>query len=1064
MKKTFTLCRLTALWSLLLFAVSMLSATPAAAQSREAQTVSGRVTTTDGQAVVGGTVAVKGTTIGTATDINGSYTIRVKKGATLTFSYLSCKTEEIVVNSQTQLDVVLEEDNTAVETVVVVGYGVQKKVSLVGSVASVGTKEITQSSAPNLAASLSGRLPGLTAIQTGGQPGNDDVNLYIRGASTFSDGGASPLILIDGVPRNNMSSIDPSEIETISILKDASATAVFGVRGANGVILITTRRGKAGSMKVDISAKYSMTKPIYHIDRVHSWEFAHLRNEALANDGLAPEFSASQIEKYKQGNSPFYPDRDIMKEVFKDFASQVQVNANMSGGTERAQYFVSMGYLNQGSLYNQNSHAKNGYDPSFKYNRYNLRLNADYQLAKSLKASLNLGADIGEANSPLSGELTTNSFEFTSARIIDLIRKTRPVEPGPVSVAGYTDNNGNPVEAGVPVFGLGGYSVYGLLNDSGYTTRTRSNFNSSLSLDWDLSFITKGLSTKGMVAFDINGESLLTGVSVFPFSYKVDNPASGTYVYRNSEESFANCVELSRSYRSARRINLQWSVNYARTFAEKHNVTAMVLAQRDNWINAPTDFNSTTLWGESALPYNVIGLAARATYNYDDRYLAEINMGYNGSEQFSPNKRFGFFPAVSLGWIVSNERFMKDKTPITMLKFRGSYGKVGNDKQGSSRFLYMDNISVSSSGVFSSLGNGNGMTVALIGNNSLTWETEKKLNVGVDLDLKYGLFAKFDYYDNRREGILISRKSIPSFQGIPESAFPRLNEGKMKSWGYEAELGYQKQITQDLFVRFSGNLSFNDNKVLYSDEQYLGDDYAYPYHFDGFRLGQSWGYRIDYSNGNGYINTQEELDKYIPMYENGTIGRPTLGDFCYKDTNEDGVINDADKVPIGYSDIPRYSYGATLSATYKFIDFTIQIQGMAQFTAATWMSPSEAPNNYAGSYTGIHRQAWTQERYEAGEAILHPALHTSDSNASRQDNDFFMQDRSFTRLKLIELGFTLPDRWTKSIGMRGVRFSVSGQNLVRWDNLLFDNIDPEQTSSYAYPLSKIVTFNLNINF
>lgn len=1027
------------------------------------KTISGKVVDKDGTPLIGATVMIINTTIGVVADMDGNFTINVPENAILRVSYLGFATQELPVGDKTFFNIIMLEDSNVLAEVVKVAYGTQKKVSVVGSVAAVGREDIIKSSAPNLTAALAGRLPGLTTLQTSGQPGRDDVLMYVRGVSTFG-GGTSPLILIDGVPRSNISSLDPSEIENITILKDASATAVFGVRGANGVILITTRRGKVGSMNIDILYKQSFQSPLYHRDDVDSWEFAHLRNEALRNDGKLPEFSDSEIMKFKEGDDPFYPNRDIQAEIFKNYSPQTQINVNMSGGTDAVQYFVSGGYLNQGSIFKQEGgKGKVGYDPSFSMDRFNLRLNVDYLLTKGMKVNLDLGGDIRESTAPLAGGLGGQSFESIAGRVLDIFRKTRPVDPGPLTVAGYKNNLGEDVEAGIPVYTVGGFNIWELINVAGYTQSTRSNFNSSIGLDWELDYITKGLSTKALIAFDVQGNSNLIGMSALSHRYIVNNPEDHLYTWAepvDNGSNYADIVRLSRGYLSEYRINMQYQLNYNRTFAEKHNVTGMFLAQRDNWIYQTSN--------EQALPFNMLGIAGRLTYSYDDRYLAEVNLGYNGSEQFTKKKRFGFFPAVSVGWVISNEEFMKNIKGINILKLRGSYGKVGNDKFGNNprydaRFLYLDNIIMTGGGVFGALGYGQGVGFNLIGNPSLTWETEDKKNLGLDLELASGIFLNFDYYKNFRSGILATRSDIPSFQGITQ--LPLLNIGEMKNWGGEIVLGYRKIFNKDLSVNVSSNFAFNDNEIVFISEQSRGEAYVYPYRSEGHRYGQHWGYKIDYSNGNGYINTVEELEKYKPMYENGTVGSPTLGDFAYIDQNGDGKISDEDMVPIGYGALPRINYSAILGTQYKGFDFSVQFQGIGQASRNFNYFIPEAPDGFAGYYNGVHRQSWTEERYLNGEPIEHPALHTSSSNSSYMGNDYYIQDRSFLRLKMVELGYSIPESLTQKLNLfKSARFSVSGQNLITWDRLITTDIDPEQESTYSYPLSRIVTFNVTLNF
>ena len=590
-------------------------------------------------------------------------------------------------------------------------------------------------------------------------------------------------------------------------------------------------------------------------------------------------------------------------------------------------------------------------------------------------------------------------------------------------------------------------NTYGEINRRGYRQEMTNNLNSSLSLDWGLDFITQGLSAKGMIAFDSHASTIMQGVrSLDTYAFEVARSADETSGYNAIRTNQDPAIRLSKDMLTRYYMNLQTSLNYARSFGN-HNVTGMFLYQRDNWDQYGAD-----------LPYNVVGIVGRATYNYDNRYLAEFNYGYNGSEQFAPNNRFGSFPAFSFGWIISNEKFLRDTKTLTNLKLRASQGLTGNDKLGSQRFLYQSFINMGG-GVFPTLGRGQSVIQGRMGNESLQWEMAKKSNLGIDMEFLQSLSLTVDLFKEDRSKILIGRNTIPQLQGVPLSNIPRVNIGEVDNKGFEAELTYRKVVNKDFNFLIKGNYAYNKNTVVYADEVQYGEDYAYRNRVTGFSIGQQFGYKIDYSNGNGYINTQEELDN-LPDYQVG--GTPRLGDFMYVDTNEDGVINDRDMVPIGYPTIPRVTYALSGSLNYKKVDFSFLLTGVGQTHRYTsgWGATEFA---LVGFYSGWHKQAWTAERYANGEEILYPALGMS-SGVSQQPNDVFIMDRSFLRLKTVEIGYTLPEKILNPMKIENLRFYMNGNNLLTFKKMPIDTVDPEQSDALVYPLTRMFNFGLNITF
>ena len=1011
------------------------------------RTLKGKVVDDKGESVPGAFVFVKGTQNGTMTDVDGNYVLpNVTEGVTIAASFIGFDDFEAVLGKQSTLNIVLKIGSEQLEEVVLVAYGAQKKVSVTGSIAAVQTKDITVSSSPNLSAALSGKLPGLTTIQSNGRPGGDDIALYLRGAGTTN--GSSPLILIDGVPRDNISNLDANEVASISILKDASATAVFGVRGANGVILITTRRGEEGTMHLSATADFSLQSFITEVDRIHSWEFAELRNQASRNDGVEESmlpYTQYMIDKYRKGDDPiFYPDRDVWREMFYQFAPQERINVNASGGSKQLKFFVNVGFVNQGGMGKNEGQDVLGYDPTFKLNRYSFRSNLDYQITPSFKLSANVGTYLDRVGSPTYNILSLGSMTAFMQQLVLRTWETPPSQPGPVTMPGY----------GVPANEIVSqpswdYNAYALANSFGFLRETKIKMNTSLIADWKLDSITKGLSTKFMVSYDSFGETNLNGVRTFDtYAATVGMSEGSNSFYTASRSNQNGAITLSKSVASRYYLNLQYSLNYARTFGGKHDVTGMFLLQRDNWQKAGAD-----------LPYNILGFSGRVTYGYDNRYFAEFNAGYNGSEQFAKEHRFGFFPAVSASWVVSNEDFLQGNPVISSLKLRASYGLVGNDSLGSDRFLYISELSLANSGPMSSLGYGKYIVQGKIGNEELSWEIARKQNYGIDIQLFQQFNVSVDVFREYRDHILLTRGTVPELQGVPLDNLPKMNMGVIENHGFEVDASWNKRFSKTARVTLKGNFGYNKNTQISMDEAILPESYAYRHRNEGYSIGQCWGYLIDYSNGNGYINTQEELDN-LPTYNVG--GTPRLGDFKYVDVNGDNVIDEKDISPIGYSTIPRITYGFTATGTFKGFDATVVISGIAKASRAYNI---RGVTEFAGTgfYTGAHLHAWTKERYENGEQILYPALGVT-SGCSIQANSYFIMDRSFCRLKSVEIGYTLPKKVLKKAGLERLRLYVNANNLFTIKNMPISHIDPEQSSPQTYPLTRTVSLGANIGF
>lgn len=1039
----------------------MVVGTGTALAQQSGKTITGKVLDENNQPMPGVTIIVDGTTNGTMTGSDGTFTLGgVTSGATVIVSCIGY-TDQVLPEGKTNYLVSLVPDSEMLEETVVVAFGQQKKLSVTGAISTVASADLRKTTSTRLDNALAGRVTGLTSMQSGGgQPGVDGATMYLRGAATTN--GKSPLILVDGVERDNIRTIDMNEVESISVLKDASATALYGVQGANGVILIQTRKGQKGKAQLNISVDQSWTSFTKEPSRLHSWEYCELRNEALMNDSQAPEFSEETIAKFRNpllGLDPSSPDYDnqvaIRKAVYcdndyyrmylKSNTPQTRANANISGGTDFVNYFVNVGYIHQGGNLNTESPDYLGYDPQCYMNRLSLRSNLDFHITKNLTASLNIASYAENVNMPAVGDLYRGDQSWMITDIIYQSQTILPISPGPV-----TDPRFGGVSDGVVGYNYLDRSAYEIINRRGFHTNKRKNLNTQFSVNWDLGeLVTKGLSVNGMAAYDTYNIGVLEGrKKERVYNVRVDYD-SETLSYSSSNGDKIEPLTMTSSRFSNYQIYVQGSINYARTFG-KHNVTAMATAYRRFWEGTSAD-----------IPYNVLGTAARATYSFDDRYLVEGNLGYNGSEQFAPSKRFGLFPSGSIGWIASNESFLKGNKYLTWLKFRASYGLVGNDSMGGLRFLYQDDNKIQSGNGFVQGLGGKIVKEGLIGNKSITWELSKKMNLGVEIGLFKDFRINVDYFTEKRDQILLKRRTVPSFQGVSSDYIPRVNMGKVDNHGVDVEVSYSHTFNRDFSISSRVNFGFNDNTAIELDEPMRSEEYAYQYHEEGFRLGQEFGYLIDWdSPGNGYFTSQDEIDSYYPY---GFGGKPRVGDFVYKDVNGDGVIDQKDLSPIGYSTtVPGLNYGISLGLNFKGIDFNVLFSGLGRYSKY-YSGQGVVEWTKQGTYFDWTRNGWTEERYKNGEKITYPAISTT-KTVSHTENDFFIQNRSFLRLKNIELGYTLPERFLSKVGVKALRVYVSGQNLFVWDNLRITHIDPEQNNSYGYPITKNVTLGLNINF
>jgi TonB-linked SusC/RagA family outer membrane protein len=990
-------------------------------------------TVTDSLGVLPGvSVKVKGKSgIGGTTDSSGKYVIDIPgDDDVLVFSMIGYITQEIPAKGLATINVMLKSSSQGLEQVVVVGYGTQKKTTVTGAIASISTKEIKQSPAANLAVTLAGRLPGLTAIQRSGEPGRDVTQLFIRGQGTVNS--QSPIILVDGVERE-LTYVDPNEVESVTILKDASSTAIFGVRGANGVILITTRRGTSLIPEINFSAESGIQDFQRFPTLINSYDYATTRNLAQMNDGQGPAYSDEALEHFRTGDDPLnYANTDWKKHILKDYSTQQRYNLNVSGAGEAVKYFVNAGFLKQDGMFKTEENLS--YDPSFKLNRYNFRSNIDIKINKSLKAIMNLGGYLEKQNMPAGIYTDLSSISSVSPALhilAQLITDQLPTIPGPLTPDGE-----------ISTWEGGFYPPYGQLNRSGYIQQTRNNIMATFGMEQQLDFVVKGLSAKLLMSFDAKTTNNLLASRQYLKLVQVvepDGEGGSNIFYKNMGDSKNTPLTLSGSRIFSTLSNVQGYLNYRGNF-NKHAVSGLLLYQQQQNII------------DSELPYNLRGLAGRFTYGYDNRYFLELNAGYNGSEQFAKGRRFGFFPAVSGAWVISNEPFFNKNDVMNTLKLRGSYGKVGNDRIGSRRFLYLDDVQVNGGGYSPSLGLGQYVMTRLLKNNELQWEVSKKVNLGLEATFFKSIDLVLDVFSERRDNILRTRGTVPVVNGLPIGVLPPVNIGVIENKGFEVELNYKKSFNRDFNLFTKVNLNYATNRQIEADEPILNDTYAYRYRQTDYRIGQNFGYIVD-----RYFENIEDINNSPVQNVGGHASRP--GDFKYIDVNKDGVVDEKDISPYGFSNIPEYQFGLAFNLNYKNWDLSVLLQGVTNVS------------NYYNSwgtfavayYRERHTHSWTEERVMNGEEILYPRL-TTETNPNEIPNSFFILDASYIRVKNLEIGYVLPSAISKKIGSSRIRLYGNGLNLFTWDKLPTKDFDPELSSNLTYPIVRVFNFGVNFSF
>ena len=1017
--------------------------------AQEKFVVSGKVLDSNDEPLIGATVALKGnTSIGTVADFDGNFTLQLPgKDVTLTASYIGFVSQDIEVNGRSMIVIRLREDSEMLEEVVVVGYGQQKKESVVGAITQTKGEVLQRAGGvSDIGAALTGNLPGVVTTASSGLPGEEEPQIVIRGSSSWNN--SSPLVLVDGIERP-MSSVDINSVESISVLKDASATAVYGVKGANGVILITTKRGQEGKAQIDVSAQATMKVPSKLPNKLDSYDALMMRNIAVEHElALSPaswDFITPQAEinKYRYRTSiadiERYPNIDWQDEIFKDYTMSYNASLNVSGGTKFVRYFVGADFLHEGDLFDVKDNGR-GYSSGFGYNRINVRSNLDFSLTKTTTLKINLAGSNGAKKTPWG---YTNSSDWGVAQYWAGAYNTPPDVFMPQysdGSWGYYPNNTNISNSARNL------AMAGVMN----TTTTR--INTDFTLEQDLSFITEGLRARAMVSWDNVFVESSRGVNDLyhdPILKWID-PATGMTTWEQSEYD-SNGFDPSdptmwttsggsvTDGATQRNMNYQVQLDWAREFGQ-HNITAMGLFSRQETATGNMIPNRREDW------------AFRTTYNYADKYFFEYNGAYNGSEKFSPDYRFAFFNSGAIGWMISEEKFMNfSKKWLDMLKIRASYGEIGDDNV-TDRWLYLSTWAMG--------GGTNGATPmalnqaispytwyreATVGNPDIHWETVKKFNLGIDYSFLNGLFAgTVEIFRDRRTDIIVTSgdRAVPFYFGMDA---PAANLGKVKTRGYELELRVNKVFENQMRVWGNFNMTHAVNEIIQRDDPLLKPAYQKQ---AGFSIGQNHAH-IDA----GFMQNYDQI--YGSPQHDTNENHKLPGDYYIVDFNADGVVDAQDSAPYGYSSTPQNTYSATVGFEWKGFSAFLQFYGVTNVTRDVTLT------SFSNRLNTVYDVGDWWSKYNSDPDVVVPRLTTTPSYNTATQN---LYDGSFIRLKNAEIAYTFDGGWVQKLGIRNLKVFLNGNNLWVWTRMPDDRESNFSGASNqgAYPTMK--RFNLGIKF
>ncbi len=1010
------------------------------------QKISGTVIDSYGEAVIGAGVFQKDTNNGTVTDVDGKFSLTVPGGSTVVVSCIGYKDYEFRIDSKSVYAITLQEDTEALEAVEVVAYGTQKKVTVTGALSSVKSEDILRTPISSVNNVLAGQLSGVTTIQYSGEPGSDAATIFVRGKGTWSD--SSPLIQVDGVERS-MSDINPEEIESITVLKDASATAVFGVRGANGVVLITTKRGAEGKAKISVNTSFSLVTPTDLVKQANSYDYALFYNQMRANDGTEAVFSDEVIQKFKDQSDPIrFPSIQWTDYMMKKLTTQSNHSVNISGGTKKVKYFVSAGYMNQGGLFEE---FDSPYNFGYQYERFNYRGNLDVNVTNTTKISFDISGNVSNADKPRTGQGSTGMIR-------NIYYATPFSSPGLVDgkyVATTTDYSDGLT---LPFTGISGMEYYTL---GGFISTNINKLQMDLALNQNLKFITEGLSFKIKGSYNSQFSAVQTGTASRATYFPVIQD-DGSMAYRKSGENTP--VSYSESTGKARNWYFETSLNYSRTFGG-HSVGGLVL------YNQSKEYYPGTY---SDIPRGYVGLVGRATYDYKKKYLAEFNIGYNGSENFHPSRRFGVFPAGSLGWVVSDEPFFRPiKSVISFFKLRASWGLVGNDKIGGSRFMYTaDPYTVNNSSLATRNGyaynfgvdnstNFMGSYANSRNNPNVSWEKAFKQDYGFDANfLNEKLTFTYDYYKEHRTDILLQDMTAPALIGFK---VPYANLGIVDSWGWEASLKWRDRIGKNFNYWANVNLSHNQNRIVERKEAPYSNEYQYQ---KGNRIGARYMYQFF-----------RYYDADTPRLYEETFGEPFPkqlvdlkdGDAVFVDLDHNGYIDGNDMTrKLGYTDDPQYVVGLNTGFSWKNVEFNMQwtgAWGVSRMIGEAFRIPFVARTDYTtGGLLQYHvDNTWDPEN-PSQDAKYPRATWANGKTNNYMDCALYEQNASYLRLKTLMIGYNFKGGFLKTMGISNLQLAFSGYNLLTLTPYIWGDPETVASTEPTYPLQRTYTFSLKLNF
>ena len=1016
--------------------------------------ISGTILDNNNEPIIGANVSIKGTTTGTITDIDGNFTIEVGESDVLQITFIGLETQLVPVRGKASMKIVMKELRDELEEVTVVAFAKQKKESVIGSIQTVKPAELKTPSS-NLTTSLAGRMAGVIAYQRSGEPGKDNANFFIRGVTTFGYK-KDPLILLDNVEvsSDDLARVQPDDIASFSVLKDATSTALYGARGANGVILVTTKEGKEGKAQVSVRVENSFSAPTKMIDIADPISYMRLNNEAVLTrdpQGVIPYPESKIANTMAPNRNPYvYPTVDWMKEMFKDYTVNQRVNFNVRGGGSVATYYLAGTFSNDTGLLKND--GLNNFNSNISLKKYNILSTFNIHLTKTTEVKVRFQADFDDYRGPVDG----GNILFDHA-----------IHASPVDFPKYYLPDLQNQGVGHPLFGnvegANHINPYAIMT-SGYKDYSRTNISAQAEIEQNLDFITEGLTVQGHFStvrrsyFDVSR-------SYTPYYYKIGfyDKESDNYVLQAlNPDSGTEYLGYSEGPKDVyTQIYMQAKANYARKFG-LHDVGALLVYQRKEELlgNAGSVIKS--------LPKRNQGISGRMSYGYDSRYFAEFNFGYNGSERFAQNERYGFFPSIGGAWMLSNEAFWRPIEKVAnKLKLKVTYGLVGNDAIGSDsdRFFYLSNMNMNSSGRGQVFGTnwGNykdGISTVRYPNEFITWEVAKKLNIGFELGLFNSLDVQFDYFREDRSKILMDRSFIPTTMGLEASV--RANVGEAASHGVDLSVNYNHWFNNKIWLQGYGNFTYATSEFKVADEP----DYAaarLPWRSRvGYSLSQQWGYiaeRLFVDEADIANSPVQSFGTYLP------------GDIKYKDINKDGKISDADLVPIGYPTTPEITYGFGLSMGFKNWDISCFFQGSARssfFIDSEQIAPFNNPPSTTGSYTrktalfqAIADSYWSEEHRDI--YAFWPRLSTESIKNNTQVSTWWMRDGSFMRLKSLELGYSFPQQMIKKIHLTKLRLYANGTNLLTFSK--FKLWDPEMGGlGVGYPNQRVINLGIQVDF